>query len=229
MTSWTIVHCCGSVFWNNSESWCCWRPFNSLRLAYPNISPPLVLHHPLPPSSLRTIHLASALIKKWSPELKSYILDLFRPMQGTAGQRWPSQFWKILGTCSGILALHSFLSFLSHTELVSNSNSQLLPTRTAIKPDIPILTVSIASCDSIFLPSERTGGHDLSRCPSILFSEWVIYVVFLCFQECQNIQSEYYRMKLSGNRSLTHVLKKVGGDHSDNCLSCRVRSGETDH
>lgn len=139
--------------------------------------------------------------KKQSPEWKYYILDPFRPLQGTVGQGWPSQFWKTLGTCSRIiLVLCSFLSFLSHIEPVSNSSSQISPTWTTVKPDVPILTVSMDRCDSIFPPREGTGRLDFSRCSSLLFHNWVVYVVFLCFQECQNKRSRYYRMKLSGKK-----------------------------
>lgn len=92
-------------------------------------------------SALSMTHLVHAPTEKQSSELKCYILDRVRPMQGIVSQGWPSKFLEILGTCSRIrLASGSFLSLLSHIELVSRSSSQISPTWPAVNSDGPVLT-----------------------------------------------------------------------------------------
>ena len=105
-----------------------------------SLSSPTSPHHwcsIILPFPLRTIQLATDPAKMQSPELKYYIVGLFRSLWATVGQGWPSYFWKILGTCRIILALCNFLLFLFHIELVSNTSPQILPTWTAIKQMYP--------------------------------------------------------------------------------------------
>lgn len=175
MTSWTLAHWCWFCLLESCHimilvivlqlSRACLSQAKHL----PTVDPFIIL------VTLWMGHSVNAPVEKQRPELQCYILELIRPMQGTESQR-SSRCWKILGTCSRtILAVGSFLSLLSHIELVSKSNSQNLPMWTAVHLDVPIFT----SGNLIFWSGEGPGWHDFSSCSSILFTEWVVYVVCL--------------------------------------------------